>query len=230
MKAALFDLDNTLYPEIEFVESGFRAVARYLGSRYHLDEGVLVKKMQESLQKDGRGKIFDSLLRDLGVYSEDRVRLLIYLYRSHRPAIHLYQDVLPTLEYIKTHGISLGLVTNGMASVQKNKIAALGLDSVFEVIVCPDELGKEYWKPSVVPFKVALEWLEISSSEAFYIGDDARTDFVGPNSLGMLTIQIKRRELQRPNPEASPEPSFCAKFVIEELLDILPILKGKSDV
>jgi putative hydrolase of the HAD superfamily len=121
MKAALFDLDNTLYPEIEFVESGFRAVARYLGSRCHLDEGALVEKMQESMQKDGRGKIFDGLLRELGGYSEDRVRLLVYIYRSHRPTIHLYQNVSPTLEHLKAHGMHLGLVTNGMASMQGAK-------------------------------------------------------------------------------------------------------------
>jgi putative hydrolase of the HAD superfamily len=92
------------------------------------------------------------------------------------------------------------------------------------MIVCTDELGKEYWKPSVVPFKVALEWLGISPAEAVYIGDDARTDFVGPNSLGMLTIQIKRRELQSLEPETSPEPSFNAKFVVEGLQDILPMV------
>jgi FMN phosphatase YigB (HAD superfamily) len=78
-------------------------------------------------------------------------------------------------------------------------------------------------KPSVVPFKDALAGLGLSPSEALYIGDDARTDFVGPNSLGMLTIQIKRCELQSPKLEASLEPSFCAKFVVEELQDILPI-------
>jgi putative hydrolase of the HAD superfamily len=224
MKAALFDLDNTLYPEIEFVKSGFRAVAHYLASRYHLDEDALVEKMQESLQRDGRGKIFDGLLHDLGVYSEDRLRLLVYLYRSHRPTIHLFDDVSLTLEYLKARNLYLGLVTNGMASVQKRKIAGLGLDSIFDVIVCTDELGKEYWKPSVVPFQVALEWLGISPSEATYIGDDPRVDFVGPNSLGMLTIQIKRRELQSSRPEASPEHFFCAKFVVEGLQEILPIV------
>jgi len=33
MKVVLFDLDDTLYPEIESVKSGFRTAARHLRSR-----------------------------------------------------------------------------------------------------------------------------------------------------------------------------------------------------
>ena len=38
VKAVVFDLDDTLYPEISFVKSGFRVVAGYLGPRFGFDQ------------------------------------------------------------------------------------------------------------------------------------------------------------------------------------------------
>jgi len=229
MKAVLFDLDDTLYPEIEFVKSGFRVVARYLSSRYHLDENALFAQMLDILQKEGRGKIFDNLLHSLGLYTKEKVKLLVYLYRSHRPIIHLYEDVLPTLECLRRYGTRLGIITDGMASVQRNKIVALGLNNLFDVIVCTDELGRDCWKPSTIPYKIALELLEARPSEAVYVGDDPSKDFLAPNSMGMLTIQVNRQTYQNLKQESIPEVA-AARFVIKGLKQILPIIRGENNV
>jgi putative hydrolase of the HAD superfamily len=228
MKAVLFDLDNTLYPEIEFVKSGFRAVARYLSSRYHFHEDFLLTHMLSVLQKDGRGKVFDSLLHELGIYQEERVKLLVYLYRSHKPNIGPYKDCVPTFQHLRHRGMRLGVLTDGIASVQRNKIAALGLEDVLDAIVCTDELGSEYWKPSVVPYKLALELLGVSPSNAAYVGDDPSKDFLGPNSMGMLTIQVAREVNQNPVTNVTPE-GAAARFVVKELEDTLTILEGKTN-
>lgn len=228
MKAVLFDLDDTLYSEMEFVKSGFRAVSRYLASRHHLNEDVLFTQMLDILQRDGRGRVFDSLLHSLGLYSEGEVRLLVYLYRTHRPTIHLYEGALPTLGLLKDRGMLVGILTDGMASIQRRKIATLGLESLFDVIVCTDELGRECWKPSTVPYKIVLNLLHVSPLEAVYVGDDPSKDFIGPNSMGMLTIQVKRRMQQGSVREVIPE-AAGAKFVVEGLEQILPIIGGKCD-
>lgn len=225
MKAVLFDLDNTLYPEIEFVKSGFRTLARYLSSRYHFNGDSLFTQMLDILQRDGRGKVFDSLLHNLGLYTEEKVKLLVYLYRSHCPTIHLYEDALATLQHLRRCGMRLGIVTDGMASVQRNKIAALGLESLFDVIICTDELGRECWKPSTIPYKIALDLLQVSSSEAVYVSDDPSKDFLGPNSIGMPTIQVKR-QIQQNMTDVIPE-SARPKFVVKGLEEILPIIGGK---
>ena len=186
MKAVLFDLDDTLYPEMEFVKSGFRVVARYLSERYNLDEKVLFAQLLHILQTDGRGKVFDTLLVEQGLYTDDLVKLLVYLYHSHQPSIRVYEEVLPTLERLRHYGVHLGLVTDGMASVQRNKIRALGLEDSLDVIICTDEIGKDCWKPSTVPFKIALDLLRCSPSEAVYVGDDPSKDFLAPNSLAIF--------------------------------------------
>jgi len=224
MNAVLFDLDDTLYPEMEFVESGFRAVGRYLCSRYPLKQQQLVSRMLDILQRDGRGKVFDTLLQELGIYSADQVKTLVYVYRSHQPALHLYEDVLPILERLRRERLHLGIVTDGMVSVQRSKIAALGLHTLSDVIVCTDELGKEYWKPSGVPFQVALQLLQVSPTDAAYVGNDVGRDFAGPNSLGMLTIRIDRPARCRSRSESPPELSYEADVTVEHLTEIVPIV------
>jgi putative hydrolase of the HAD superfamily len=229
MKAVLFDLDNTVYPEMEFVESGFRAVARYLSTRCRFDEESLFAQMIDILQDVGRGKIFDNLLYNLGLYHEEKVNVLVYIYRSHKPTISLYEDSLPTLMHLKDHGIRLGILSDGMSSTQRNKIASLGLENIFDAIVCTDELGKEFWKPSIVPYKVALDLLEVSPSEAAYVGNDPAKDFVGANSLNMLTIQVTRDSHRDYTPNGIPE-SARANFIVRRLEEVLPIIEGRLDV
>jgi len=192
MDAILFDLDNTLYPEIDFVKSGFREVSRYIALRYNLKEEVILNKMINIMKRNGRGRIFDILLKELNIFSPEKVQLFIYIYRSHMPDIKLYEHTLRTLKELKNMSIKIGLVTDGMASVQRNKVITLGLEKYFDVIIYTDQLGKEFWKPSLIPFKIVLELLEVKPCKAGYVGDDISKDFYAPNSMGMLSIQVKR--------------------------------------
>ncbi|MBF0592276.1 MAG: HAD hydrolase-like protein [Nitrospirae bacterium] len=201
IRAVLFDLDDTLYPEMDFVRSGFRATTSFLEARFGVDPRATFEAMMAALERDGRGMVFDTVLRELGLwelglYRHELTKTLLYLYRSHRPEICLYDDVLPFLYYLRASDIRTGLITDGMASVQRNKIRALGLEDILDVIICTDELGREYWKPSLVPFKVALELLPggIAPEEAVYIGDNPGKDFIAPNELGMTSIQIARSD------------------------------------
>lgn len=192
MRAVIFDLDDTLYPELGFVESGFRAAARFLEERRGVDRGASLAGMRGILARDGRGAVFDALLRERGIWSEDLVRALVCVYRGHRPAIRLYPDVRPLFSILRGNGLLLGLVTDGIGSVQRGKIEALRLPPLLDAIVCTDELGREHWKPSPVPFRVACELLGVEPRDAAYVGDDPSKDFASPNALGMLTIQVAR--------------------------------------
>ena len=229
MKAVVFDLDDTLYPEIEFVKSGFRTVARYLSSRYQFNEDSLFAEMLDILRKDGRGKVFNSLLHNLGLNVEEGVELLVYVYRSHDPAIRLFKDSLPTVQHLRQAGMRLGILTDGMASVQRRKIKKLGLESLFDTIVCSDELGEKCWKPSPIPYKIALDLLQTSPLEAAYVGDNPAKDFLAPNSLGMLTFQVERRAQPQRRLEGITE-AARPKFVVKGLAELLPIIVGRHNV
>lgn len=225
MKAILFDLDNTLYPEIEYVKSGFRCVSSYLNSKYDLDKEEIFFRLIDLFEKNGRGKIFDSLLKELGLYSNKNIHLLIYLYRSHFPKIKLYDDTIFVINALKKLDLQIGLITDGRASVQQNKVFALKLDSMFDIIIYTDKLGFENWKPSPLPFKIALDLLNSTPNEVIYVGDDPYKDFSGPKSIGMKTIQIKRN-IKETYWKDKGFKKTNANFLVNDLEEIIGIIEG----
>ncbi|MBF0556264.1 MAG: HAD hydrolase-like protein [Nitrospirae bacterium] len=235
--AAIFDLDDTLYREMDYVEGGFRAVAGFLGKYYtvfydeivfektsmhsipidlnNFREEAIFKKMMDILNDFGRGKVFDKLIKFLGISNEEIVSYLIYLYRTHSPVIHTFEEVIPVLEHLRAAGMKTGLITDGMAIVQQNKVAALGIAGLFDVIIYTDAIGAEYWKPSPVPFKMALNILNVPAEDSVYVGDNQSKDFFAPNALGMKSVQIIREPgISRQTPEGQ---GYAAQTIISSL-------------
>ena len=226
MRAVLFDLDDTLYPEMEFVRSGFRAVAVHLAARYRRNENSLFARLCDILERDGRGKVFDTLLRELGLYTRERVRVLVYLYRSHRPSLRCAPAALRVLRSLRRRGMRLGIVTDGMASVQRRKITALGLEKLFHAIVCTDELGDGCAKPSPAPYRVACELIGVPPPETAYVADDPAKDFIAPNAMGMMTIQVGWKVPHARGGSAGEGALGCV--TVDTLKEILPLLKGRK--
>lgn len=191
MKSIIFDLDNTLYPEQTYVESGFRVVTRYLTKKYGCNFDVLFSEVMNIFNEDGRGSVFDKLIHDFD-FDED-VSTLVYIYRYHFPDISLYSESIPLLNSL-VKDYKLALITDGRSFVQKRKVEALNIGKYFDEIIFTDILGNDFWKPSVEPYKLALSLLNSNASESFYIGDDPYKDFKAPNQLGMKSIQIKMEE------------------------------------
>ncbi|MDR2623046.1 MAG: HAD-IA family hydrolase [Methanobrevibacter sp.] len=192
MVSIIFDLDNTLYPEETYVESGFEEVSKFLSEKYDLNKEELFLKLKDIFKKKGRGFIFDILLKDLDIYSKKNLLTLVYVYRYHVPNIKLYDDVLDLINQLKKENFKLGIITDGRSFVQKRKIEALEIAKYFNVIIYTDVLGEENWKPSTTPYKIALDLLDSKGDNTFYIGDDPYKDFLGAKKLGIKTIQIDR--------------------------------------
>ena len=151
IKGVIFDLDDTLYPEKEYVKSGFRKVAEFLG-----DER-LEAKLWEYFES-GRLAI-DACLKEVSRETEKEECLRIY--RTHQPDIHLYKGVTEQIEGLKKRGIQVGILTDGRPEGQRNKIAALGLDKLISDIIITDELGGErFRKPCDIGFRIlAQRWM-----------------------------------------------------------------------
>ncbi len=224
VRAVLFDLDDTLFPEMDFVRSGFRAVSRHLSSRLGVSEGVMFESMLGVLAREGRGHVFDSVLRSLGAEPTELVDVCVYLYRWHRPDIVPYADAIPVLRRLRDAGVRLGIVTDGMGAVQRGKIEALGLDPLVDAVVCSDLLGPEKWKPSGEAYRVALSLLGARPEESAYVGDNPVKDFVWPNAAGMLTIRIRRGTGSSADLEGVPD-SGRARLEVESLAAIPPYLE-----
>jgi putative hydrolase of the HAD superfamily len=194
MNAAIFDLDDTLYPERQYVLSGFRAVAEWASRNFDIPLATGLREL-ETLFHDGvRGNTFDRWLQAHGIGGNESVAELVRVYRSHIPVITLYPDVHPVLEQMRSQNWRLGLVSDGYADVQRRKIEALHLYDLFDAVVLSDDFGREAWKPSPRPFLAALARLAADPVHAVYVADNPSKDFIGARSIGMATIRIRRSD------------------------------------
>jgi putative hydrolase of the HAD superfamily len=190
IQAIIFDLDDTLFPEHQFVLSGFRAVTEWLTLNHSI---CGFYEQAERLYRDGkRGKIFDLALEKLGVTVEALlIDELIRVFREHRPYIDLYDDARWAIDFFRKSN-KLGILTDGYLVTQRKKVDALGIASRFNVVVYSDEAGRENWKPSPMPYKKVMASLGISGDECVYIADNPMKDFVTARQLGWKTIRICR--------------------------------------
>jgi putative hydrolase of the HAD superfamily len=189
--AVIFDLDDTLYREHDYVRSGFRAVARRLAAEPGAaDEDELYAELEAHWLADGRGRVFDAVVTAHGLLTP--VAELVEAYREHEPALELYPDAERALERLAHAGTAVGVLTDGKASVQRRKLRALGLDRRVPCIVVSDDYGLDAWKPSRVPYEKALERLDVAAAAAVYVGDNPAKDFIGARALGLGTVRVKR--------------------------------------
>ena len=219
LKAIVFDLDDTLYSERDFVLSGFKAVASWasinLGIRQEQGYATLFNLYSEGV----RNNTFDRWLTIHEIDRPELIPMLLDIYRQHSPTISPFPEAIYLLE-ILTKFYKIGLVSDGYLEVQQRKWSALGIDHFFDAVVFSDALGRENWKPSIAPFKLVLEQLNISPELSVYIADNPRKDFLGARQLGMYTIQVKWTESEYSNLQA-PGLEYRPDLTIDSLAEVL---------
>ena len=183
-----FDLDDTLYRELDYVRSGFRAVARTLEARWGLDAGRVFERLWEILEEQGRGKVFDTLLEELGLSGQASVRGLVRAYRQHAPEIQLPALSRAVLDALADR--PLYLVSDGHKGVQERKLQALDIRGRFRRCYLTHRHGVARAKPSPWAFEQIARREGRPPSQVVYVGDDPRKDFVGIRPLGFRSIRV----------------------------------------
>ena len=194
IKAVIFDLDDTLISEHEYIRSGFKVVAKVLSEKYQLlQEDVFLQLM--NLFQESPKNVFNRILDFYHIdYTTEEIKELIAVYRHHLPNISLYEDAKFILNELSEKSLKLGIITDGYQVTQRNKLLSLGIDAYFDSIIVTDELGREFWKPHARPYELIKAQLDVEFNEMIYIGDNVSKDFVTAKKLGIKTIHIKRDE------------------------------------
>lgn len=216
----IFDLDDTLYEERTYVESGFRAVATMGEKRFGWDSEVSFRLMVKILNQEGRGSIFDDWLRSHECYSQDLVEECVHVYRHHQPKLQLYPKASELLARLS--GFSLYIVTDGNETVQQNKVDALSLTPLFKKIFITYRYGIEYAKPSTHCFQMIREKEKCSWQDMWYVGDNPAKDFVNLKPLGVNTVRV----LTGIYGATSTQPEYDAHQTIDDLGGMLSIIKS----
>jgi putative hydrolase of the HAD superfamily len=184
-----FDLDDTLYDERAYVESGLRAVAAWGRAHLGLPAAPSFRAMRATLDTEGRGRIFDAWLASHGRASRSLVRTCVEVYRHHAPAIALDPKIRALLGRLAIHH-PLYLVTDGHKVVQANKVAALGLAPLFRRVFITHRFGIRHAKPSAHCFELIRRAERCDWTDLAYVGDNPAKDFVTLNRLGATTIRV----------------------------------------
>ncbi|URZ00963.1 Pyrophosphatase PpaX [Clostridium felsineum] len=221
IKAVIFDLDDTLYNEMDFVKEGFKCVASFLSRKYHLDEKKLFEDILEILKLKGRGKIFDTLCKKYNI--KEDIKTLVEIYRKTSSPLQIYDDAKEVLESFNGK-YKMGVITDGKASVQWNKINNLGIEKYFDKIIVTDDFGEKFWKPSEFAFIEMIKFLGCKACEAVYVGDNPRKDFIGARKVGLYTVRIIRE--QGDNMCLEAEHGYEAHNSINNLMELSSIIKN----
>ncbi len=224
IKTVVFDLDDTLYDELDYCRSGFKAVAEYLSN---LVDVLSPEEIFDSLWKqftDGNhAKTFNAALDGFGLSYDDRlIEKLIETYRTHKPEIKLPPDSAKVLRQLSKK-YTLALLTDGFLPAQQLKVQALEIEKYFECIIYTEQLGRQFWKPSPVGFEKLMQALNAKPQAIAYVADNQMKDFIAPNKLGFLTIQINRPA--RIHTSTSDAPNASAQHVIREITQLPTLLE-----
>lgn len=188
----VFDLDDTLYNELTYVKSGLSSVAEFAFRNWNIPKNATYQFMIQTLEKSGRGHIFNELLIKYGKFSKANLRRCISVYRLHDPKINLYSDAKRCLESFKS--LPIYIVTDGNKIVQHKKILALGLDKMVKKVFITYRHGLKNAKPSPYCFVKIAKIEKAKPQDIAYVGDNPKKDFIGIKPLGFKTIRILRGE------------------------------------
>ncbi|GAG33757.1 unnamed protein product, partial [marine sediment metagenome] len=98
----------------------------------------------------------------------------------------LAADSISALELARSHA-RLGLITDGPAQSQWNKIRVLGIEDYFDVVVVTADIGAS--KPDRMAFEAVGA---PSGASVAYVGDNPRKDFDTPRSMGWTVARVRR--------------------------------------
>ena len=130
--------------------------------------------------------------------------------------VSLDTDALDVLQKLRGK-YKLGLISNfAIPECCWKLLEKFDMRKFFNVVLISGEINRR--KPCPEIFEIALKALGVKASRAVFVGDILDLDVMGPKSVGMKTVFIKRRPMEE-NWHVKPD------RVITRLSDLLVVLE-----
>ena len=212
----VFDLDDTLYCEVDYARSALAFAGGLIKAAFQLDNAAsFLLKALENGERDAISTLWKTY--DLPQAARGDV---ITAMRGHEPSIDLPPDSVELLTNLETEGIKWSLLTDGRSLTQRLKIEALGLTNRSGVYISEE---RDVRKPELEAYSQIADD-QPDSCKFWYIADNPAKDFVVPNALGWNTIML-RDSGQNIHPQNINVPkNFRAKVEIDYLTEMLKFL------
>lgn len=223
IQAIFFDIDDTLYDStLQTREARRNSVKAMIEAGLDVDERDCLTVLKRIVKRFGSNyqHHFDELLSYFGYEKNPRIIAAgVVAYHTTKIAYLVpFPDTVPTLLKLRDKGFTLGVITDGIAVKQWEKLIRLGLQHFFHTVVVSKNQEQ---KPSGSVFRETLKKIRCKAENAIMVGDRVDRDIRGANVVGMTTIQISLGKYRKLKPrDELEEPDY----VISRLSDILRIL------
>lgn len=177
----VFDLDDTLYSEADYVDSGVRYVCAQINSLCGIDcyEAIQTQRLQNA------NLDWLSLACELTGLKPSVKESLLWMYRLHLPEINLTENCSESLAKIKSKALAVAVLTDGRSVTQKLKLASLGLSH------WPAYVSEDYGSAKPDPDRFQAIQKDFPADQYVYVADNVQKDFLGCNPLGWLGIGMR---------------------------------------
>ncbi|MEE8167882.1 MAG: TIGR02253 family HAD-type hydrolase [Candidatus Hydrothermarchaeales archaeon] len=227
IKGVFFDIDDTLYDSTKLTTMARRnSIQAMMDVGLLKDEDAAYSMLEGIIERFGSNysKHYDELLKESNVGWNPKIIAagVVAYERTKVGYLKPFPRVIPTLLSLKKE-YKLGVISNGLAVKQWEKLVGLGIHHLFDEVVTSEEIGAQ--KPEKEIFLSAVDKLKLSSMECAMVGDKLDTDILGAKHVGMLAIRMLKGKF------ASEEPSseeYKPDFEISDISEVPEILRGQK--
>ncbi len=163
---------------------------------------------------DYRFETWNAALTDCSLTAD--ARALEQLWQGLRARYPLYPDADELLVQLKLN-YKLGIVTNGVAGLQRQKWHGCGLAPWFDAVAISGELG--VGKPNPEIFEWIAHELNVPLEACIMVGDNAARDVQGGINAGIKTVWLDRGFKPR---------TAIATLEVKQLLEMLPWIEAQT--
>jgi putative hydrolase of the HAD superfamily len=217
IRTVLFDLDDTLHDDTFAFTSAAEEVAREVAAEHGIDalalkaayvaeaEGFWMRLTNDQVRmrlSQLRTTMWSNALTAVGLEDPLLAERSASNYNVYRKKYFSpFPGALDLLRSLKSRGMKLGILTNGLSETHHEKIALLQIAQYFDAIFLADEVGMV--KPDPLLFAHACRKLESSPSVSAMVGDRYERDISGALEAGLYTVWVNVRGEELP-PGATP--------------------------
>ncbi|MCM3783477.1 HAD family hydrolase [Neobacillus mesonae] len=226
VKALIFDLDDTLSDRQASIEQYILKLTNtYFPEADAVRQSFIAERFREADQNGYRDKkdVYEMLVADLSWSNPPTAQEYISFFKQElarciKPMEHLFI----VLDYFKSKGVPMGMITNGSVQLQGDKIDQLGIRDYFDTVVISAEAGISKPHPDI--YAIALERLSMEPAHVWFIGDHPHNDIVGAVKCGMKGIWMTRNGVWDDSNEHKPYKS------IRSLKELIPLYENAVNV
>jgi putative hydrolase of the HAD superfamily len=225
VECVLFGIDDVLYDaSLQKSSARLNAIKAMVEAGLPTEVETTYRILQTVVNESGAdyNKHFDILLERLGLKWNPRVIAAgVAAYReSSSTYLKPYAETFPTLLKLREKGYKIGVISEGRAVKQWQKLIQLGIQHLFDQVLTSEELGAEAFTPEL--FKSMLKGLKTKPEQAIFVGSRPEPEILCANKAKVASVRIRRGENRTHEPESS---GSTPKFEISRLSEVFTVLE-----